>query len=110
MAKAIKMPSTIVLGPRQIRLLTGGSDFPDENYAHFDPSHGGEIVLHPNVKTPADRGESVLHEYAHASFHYRGIVIPKRLEEQIAQALGMDLLELIVRNPDLIRWIQKGCP
>lgn len=102
------MPKSIVIGSKRFKLRIGSRDLEDGNYAHFDADRS-EIVLHPNASSQ-DRGDSVLHEFVHLSFHIRGVNVPNKVEEQIATVLGGDLHELLTRNPELVEWIKRGCP
>lgn len=102
------MPTHIIIGSKKIKLRVGTEDLENDRYAHFDAVRG-EIVIHPSTKG-AERGDSVLHEFVHASLHIRGVDLPARSEERVATVLGGDLHELLMRNPELVAWIIKGCP
>lgn len=102
------MPTHIVLGSKKIKLRIGTEDLESDRYAHYDAVRG-EIVIHPSTKG-AERGDSVLHEFVHASLHVRGVDLSNRAEERVATVLGGDLHELLTRNPELVAWIMKECP
>lgn len=102
------MPSSITLGSKKITLRIGHPDMEDDRYGHYR-TPDNEITLHPSTPR-GERGDTVLHEFVHASLHIRGVELSKAAEERVAMVLGTDLYELLTRNPQLVAWIMEGCP
>lgn len=103
-----KMPAFIVLGSKKIGLRVGSRDLEDDRYGHYK-TPDNEITLHPGIPRQ-ERGDTVLHEFIHASLHIRGVELSKAAEERVASVLGTDIYELLRRNPRLVAWIMEGCP
>lgn len=103
-----KMPSFITLGCKKIGLRVGTRDLDDDRYGHYKTPEN-EITLHPDIPQQ-ERGDTVLHEFVHASLHIRGVELSKAAEERVASVLGTDFYELLRRNPRLVAWIMEGCP
>lgn len=99
------LPASIEMGTRNIPIRVGHKDLENDRYAHFD-TEVGEIVINPKT-TETDRRVFLLHEWVHAVCHYRGLGLSVRQEERLAIVMGEDLAELIRKNPEVVKWVQR---
>ena len=98
------LPDPIHLGYRawRVRYDDGCTD---EEYGET-VANKGLILLQRGQDGPAEV-DTVLHECLHAMMHNTGNVLKHKDEEQVVTLLAHGLVELIQRNPHLLRWIES---
>ena len=104
--RKIKMPSIIHFGVRKINLVV--CEMADKYWGRW--VSGTRTIEVTDRGILSERGDTVCHELVHAMLCLRGINLPPKVEEQVAIVIGDSFHEITVRNPELIRWIEAGCP
>lgn len=103
-----KMPKSIRFGARTIALRFGDNDFGNDKFGCFfsDPP---TIVLNRQMSV-GSRADTVMHELIHAVLALRNPnLVNQKTEEALAATFGEALSEILLRNPELVRWIMEGC-
>lgn len=99
------LPSSIRVGPHDVRFATLGVADAKNNYGTFVPAEQ-KIRLQPEYASGSMAVDTVLHELIHAIFSV-GTVQVKQGEEHIVSVVATYLAQIIRDNPAFLTWLQQ---
>lgn len=104
-------PTSLKLGIHRVKILLSLS--PEHNHNAFGRFNGDTDTITISacgpVNTPEKALEVLLHEAAHAidSHNQTYIKGDRDISERVAQIHGMGYTQIIIQNPELLKWVRK---
>lgn len=99
----MRPPRSFVLGAHRWRLLVDVDEMLLDDGCHGSCIPRRKMIAVDGALEGTALAEVVLHELLHATL--AGLVLDDDLEEQVVQAQAGPLLEMLRRNPPLVRYL-----
>ena len=103
----MKLPSTIYLGHRKIKIKQIGARTAnkDEIYGDFDVNK--DLIRVDKTLTPEKKLNTLIHEIIHVLLDHFNAELKLKDEEKVCEVLGSGLSDLLSQNPKVIKVINS---
>ncbi len=102
----MKMPSSVRVGPYDIKIRELDPSDAEKNYGEFH-SEKMEIRLRKEFSSPQQAADTLLHEILHAVWMIGGLS-HRDGEERLVASLATQICAVVRQNPDIVKFLQKA--